>query len=49
MRRLHKRGIGVRYLVALILGLFILGFILWVIFKTQGENYKLLEIIKDFF
>ena len=49
MKRLHKKAIGVKYLVGLILGLFILGFILWIIFRTQKENFDLLATIKNFF
>jgi hypothetical protein len=49
MKKLNKKAIGVRYLVALIIGLFVLGFILWIISRTNTENQGLLEIIKDFF
>jgi len=47
--KLYKKAITVRYLVALILGLVILMFILWVVFKTQKENFAIIETIKNFF
>ena len=49
MKKLNKKAIGVKYLIALILGLCILVILLWIIFGTQKENYNLLEIIKNFF
>jgi len=49
IRKLNKKGVVVKYLIALILGLCILLVVLWIIFGTQTENSALVATIKDFF
>lgn len=49
MKKLHKKAIVAKYIVALILGLVVLGFILWIIIKSQKESLSLLETIKSYF
>jgi len=49
MKKLNKKAVAVKYLIALIVGLCVLLILIWIIWGTQKENYNILETIKNFF